>query len=194
MSFKQLTSSFVEVHWNVDSINMFPLSQIYCTLFCFTGYVIYRVRIRRGGRKRPVPKGATYGKPTNQGVNQLKNQRSLQAVAEVRYWVKCFGCLMCTQMFGRITNFKRKEQIAWKCFAKLLGFSWHHRTMLGCEILTTFKLQVCATLMLWHWFCEWWKPYFLHFHVTYSRSTLKIPCLSHAHLSSELSRSLRRLL
>merc|ERR1712169_48349 len=31
------------------------------------GYVIYRVRVRRGGRKRPVPKGATYGKPTNQG-------------------------------------------------------------------------------------------------------------------------------
>ncbi len=25
------------------------------------GYVIYRVRVRRGGRKRPVPKGATYG-------------------------------------------------------------------------------------------------------------------------------------
>ena len=27
------------------------------------GYVIYRIRVRRGGRKRPVPKGATYGKP-----------------------------------------------------------------------------------------------------------------------------------
>ena len=48
-----------------------------------TGYVIYRVRVRRGGRKRPVKKGATYGKPTNQGVNQLKFQRSLQSVAEV---------------------------------------------------------------------------------------------------------------
>ena len=47
------------------------------------GYVIYRVRVRRGGRKRPVPKGATYGKPTNQGVNQLKFQRSLRSVAEV---------------------------------------------------------------------------------------------------------------
>jgi hypothetical protein len=23
--------------------------------------VIYRVRVRRGGRKKPVPKGATYG-------------------------------------------------------------------------------------------------------------------------------------
>lgn len=26
------------------------------------GYVIYRARVRRGGRKRPAPKGATYGK------------------------------------------------------------------------------------------------------------------------------------
>ena len=25
------------------------------------GYVIYRVRVRRGGRKKPAPKGATYG-------------------------------------------------------------------------------------------------------------------------------------
>lgn len=48
------------------------------------GYVIYRVRVRRGGRKRPVPKGATYGKPTNQGVNQLKYQKSLRSTAEER--------------------------------------------------------------------------------------------------------------
>lgn len=52
------------------------------------GFVIYRTRVRRGGRKRPVPKGATYGKPTNEGVNQLKNQRSIQATAEV--WVHLF--------------------------------------------------------------------------------------------------------
>ncbi|CAG8266411.1 unnamed protein product [Penicillium salamii] len=48
------------------------------------GYVIYRARVRRGGRKRPVPKGATYGKPTNHGVNQLKYQRALKATAEER--------------------------------------------------------------------------------------------------------------
>jgi len=53
------------------------------------GFVIYRVRVRRGGRKRPVPKGATYGKPTNQGVNQLKFQRSLQSVAEERAGRRC---------------------------------------------------------------------------------------------------------
>eukprot|EP01128_Nolandella_sp_AFSM9_P011810 TRINITY_DN8726_c1_g1_i1.p4 TRINITY_DN8726_c1_g1~~TRINITY_DN8726_c1_g1_i1.p4 ORF type:complete len:205 (+),score=52.17 TRINITY_DN8726_c1_g1_i1:767-1381(+) len=46
------------------------------------GVVIYRVRVRRGGRKRPNPKGITYGKPVHSGVNQLKNQRSLRATAE----------------------------------------------------------------------------------------------------------------
>ena len=46
--------------------------------------LIYRIRVRRGGRKRPVPKGATYGKPVHHGVNQLKFARSLQSVAEVR--------------------------------------------------------------------------------------------------------------
>ncbi|CAG8165502.1 unnamed protein product [Penicillium nalgiovense] len=48
------------------------------------GYVIYRARVRRGGRKRPAPKGATYGKPTNHGVNQLKYQRALKSTAEER--------------------------------------------------------------------------------------------------------------
>ena len=51
--------------------------------------MIYRVRVRRGGRKRPVPKGATYGKPTNQGVNQLKYQKSLRVTAEERVGRRC---------------------------------------------------------------------------------------------------------
>ena len=29
------------------------------------GYVVYRIRIRRGGRKKPVAKGIVYGKPVN---------------------------------------------------------------------------------------------------------------------------------
>lgn len=41
------------------------------------------MRVRRGGRKRPVPKGCTYGKPVTHGVNQLKFARSLRSVAEV---------------------------------------------------------------------------------------------------------------
>ena len=48
------------------------------------GFIIYRVRIRRGGRKRPVAKGIIYGKPKHQGVVGLKFARSLRSVAEER--------------------------------------------------------------------------------------------------------------
>ena len=48
------------------------------------GLVIYRVRVRRGGRKRPVSKGIIYGKPAGQGIVQLKFQRNLRSVAEER--------------------------------------------------------------------------------------------------------------
>lgn len=47
------------------------------------GFVIYRISVRRGGRKRPVHKGCTYGKPKSHGVNELKPYRNLQSVAEV---------------------------------------------------------------------------------------------------------------
>ncbi|XP_075866490.1 large ribosomal subunit protein eL15-like [Microcebus murinus] len=53
------------------------------------GYVIYRIHVRLGGRKRPVPKGATYGKPVHHGVNQLKFAGSLQSVAEERAGCHC---------------------------------------------------------------------------------------------------------
>jgi large subunit ribosomal protein L15e len=53
------------------------------------GYVIYRIRVRRGGRKRPVPKGQVYGKPKSQGITQLKYQRSLRTTAEERVGRKC---------------------------------------------------------------------------------------------------------
>lgn len=53
------------------------------------GYVIYRVRVRRGNRKKPVKKGATFGKPVRQGVNHLKFQRSLRSTAEERVARRC---------------------------------------------------------------------------------------------------------
>ncbi|KAK2084263.1 60S ribosomal protein L15 [Saguinus oedipus] len=52
-------------------------------------YIIYRIRVRCGGRKRPVPKGATYSKPVHHGVNQLEFARSLQSVAEERAVRQC---------------------------------------------------------------------------------------------------------
>ena len=59
-------------------------------VFFYSGFVVYRIRVRRGGRKRPVPKGATYGKPKSHGVNQLKPVRNLQSLAEVRYFLISF--------------------------------------------------------------------------------------------------------
>ena len=48
------------------------------------GYVIYRIAMRRGGRKRPAPKGAPMCKPkTSGGVKQQKPVRNLQSIAEV---------------------------------------------------------------------------------------------------------------
>merc|ERR1719230_572620 len=46
------------------------------------GYSIYRVRVRRGGRKRAVHKGTVYGKPVHQGIRKLKKARSHRNVAE----------------------------------------------------------------------------------------------------------------
>jgi len=53
------------------------------------GYVIYRIRVRRGGRKRQAVHGIINGKPVNQGINKLKNQRSLRAIAEERVGRAC---------------------------------------------------------------------------------------------------------
>ena len=46
--------------------------------------MVYRVKVRRGGRKRPVSKGIVYGKPASQGVSELKFARNLRSVAEER--------------------------------------------------------------------------------------------------------------
>merc|ERR1719322_1087848 len=81
--------------------------------------------------KTPRPKRATYGKPVNQGVNQLKFARSLQSVAEERagrqcgalrvlnsYWVaqdstyKYFKVIMVDPMHKAI---RRDTEIQWIC-------------------------------------------------------------------------------
>merc|ERR1712167_70512 len=53
------------------------------------GYVIYRVRMRRGGRKRAVHKGVVCGKPVHQGIRKLKKARSHRSVAEEKVGRKC---------------------------------------------------------------------------------------------------------
>merc|ERR1712198_433479 len=97
------------------------------------GFVIYRVRVRRGGRKRPVHKGCTYGKPKSHGVNHLKAVRNLQSLAEERvgrrlgglrllnsYWVaqdstfKYFETIMLDPQHD---NIRKDPSVNWICKA-----------------------------------------------------------------------------
>merc|ERR1712071_31853 len=79
---------------------------------CHPRIVIYRVRVRRGGRKRPVPKGCTYGKPKGHGVNHLKPTRNLQAIAEERVGRRCAGLrVMNSYWVGQDSTFKFYEVI-----------------------------------------------------------------------------------
>merc|ERR1712176_243880 len=48
------------------------------------GFLIYRVRVKRGDRKKRVAKGIVYGKPCHQGINSQKSKRSLRSIAEER--------------------------------------------------------------------------------------------------------------
>ena len=59
------------------------LTNEFYIIYILSGYVIYRIAMRRGGRKRPVPKGCPYGKPKTSGmVNEMKPVRNLQSIAE----------------------------------------------------------------------------------------------------------------
>ena len=55
------------------------------------GYVIWRVRVRRGNRRKLGIKGQIYGKPSTHGVLKRKFQRSLKSVAEERVGKICGG-------------------------------------------------------------------------------------------------------
>jgi len=52
------------------------------------GFIVYRVRVRRGGRKKPLTRGKTMGKPKNHGI-RVKNARNTQSVAEGRAGKRC---------------------------------------------------------------------------------------------------------
>ncbi|EZG69132.1 60S ribosomal protein L15 [Gregarina niphandrodes] len=62
------------------------------------GYVVYRVRIRRGDKKKRVAKGIVYGKPVHQGVHKQKSTQSLQARAERRAG-RALGGLRCLNSY-----------------------------------------------------------------------------------------------
>ena len=76
------------------------------------GYVIYRIRVRRGGRKKPVQKGCVYGKPVNQGIRKLKKERTHKSVAEERVGRKCSNLRVLNSYWvGQDASFKFYEVI-----------------------------------------------------------------------------------
>ena len=53
------------------------------------GYVIYRCRIRRGGRKRNIRKGIVFGKRVNHGIKKLKKEQTHKNICEQRVGRRC---------------------------------------------------------------------------------------------------------
>merc|ERR1712004_604410 len=77
------------------------------------GFVIYRIRVRRGGRKRPVQKGCVYGKPRNSGrQSKIKKPRTHKSIAEERVGRKCSNLRVLNSYWvGQDASFKFFEVI-----------------------------------------------------------------------------------
>ena len=93
------------------------------------GYVVYRVRIRRGGRKRAVHKGIIYGKPVHGGIRKLKKARSHRSVAEEKIGRKCSNMRVLNSYWvGQDAAFKFFEVILvdpnHKCIKKDPRLNW----------------------------------------------------------------------
>jgi len=70
------------------------------------------VAVRRGGRKRPIPKGIVYGKPKHAGITQFKFVRNLRSVAEERVGRRVGGLRVLNSYWvGEDTTFKFFEVI-----------------------------------------------------------------------------------
>mmetsp|Transcript_44435 Transcript_44435/g.69480 ORF Transcript_44435/g.69480 Transcript_44435/m.69480 type:complete len:204 (-) Transcript_44435:856-1467(-) len=106
------------------------------------GFIVFRTRVRRGGRKKPVPKGNTSGKPKRHAVNQLKYSKSKKLIAEEKtgricgnlrvlnsYWInqdskyKYFEIILIDPFHKSI---KRDPRINWLCSS-----NFKHREMRG---------------------------------------------------------------
>merc|ERR1739838_1135131 len=77
------------------------------------GFCIYRISMRRGGRKRPVAKGCPYGKPKTSGaVKQQKPERNLQSIAEERVGRRLKGLrVLSSYWVGQDSTYKYFEVI-----------------------------------------------------------------------------------
>lgn len=97
------------------------------------GIVVYRVRVKRGGRPRKANNGNTHGKPSKSGIYQRKPRKNLQGLAEIRlgrrlgglrllnsYWVgqdrvyKFFEAIMVDPHRAEIRN---DSDLNWICKA-----------------------------------------------------------------------------
>merc|ERR1712232_771110 len=75
------------------------------------GFAIYRIRVRRGGRKRPVQKGCVYGKPRNSGrLRKIKKPRTHKSIGEERVGRKCSNMRVLTSYWvGQDASYKFYE-------------------------------------------------------------------------------------
>merc|ERR1712144_190254 len=78
------------------------------------GVVVYRTRVRRGGRKKPVSKGIVYGKPVHQGITALKPKRNAQSRAEEKVGRKCGGLRGLTSAGKKHRGLKAKGHLGHK--------------------------------------------------------------------------------
>merc|ERR1740122_150416 len=123
--------------------------------------MIYRVRIKRGGRKRKVSKGICYGKPSTSGVKKIKATRNLRSVAEERvdrkignlrmlnsYWVcqdavhKWYEMVMVDPMHKTIRNDPR---INWICNPSHKHRELRGLTSAGRKARSLTRKGKCAT-------------------------------------------------
>ena len=125
------------------------------------GYVIYRVRIRRGGRKKNIRKGTVFGKPRNHGIRKQKKAQTHKNICEQRvgklcsnlrvlnsYWVgqdasfKFFEVIMVDPQHKAI---RRDPQINWICSAKHGHREQRGLTASGRKSRGMLKRGHCAT-------------------------------------------------
>merc|ERR1712224_30222 len=91
------------------------------------GYVIYRVRVRRGNRKKPQPNGIVYGRPSNHGITLLKPKRNLRVVAEGRVGRRCGSLRL-------LNSYWINQDSTYKYFEVIMIEPFHKVTRHDCRI------------------------------------------------------------
>lgn len=120
------------------------------------GVVVYRIRIRRGGRKRPVRKGIVCGKTKSQGINQLKNFRNHRAIAEERVGRKLGGLRVLNSYWvGQDATYKFYEIIlvdpAHKAIRNDARLNWICRPVMKHRENRGISLELRSKLFVFFW-------------------------------------------